>query len=155
MLPLESRGHDCLKHAGAIYRHQDEPASSDEPATKRRARHNAGLSRRRHLLDPRAVQLAHGSEELKDVWLPPLLSGDFTGTMCLTEPQCGSDLGQVSTRAAPRDDGSYSISGTKIFISCGEHDLTDNIVHCVLARLPDAPPGTSSATRIERAAWHQ
>ena len=76
-------------------------------------------------------------------WLPPLLSGEFTGTMCLTEPQCGSDLGQVSTKAVLRDDGSYSISGTKIFISCGEHDMTDNIVHCVLARLPDAPAGTA------------
>ncbi len=86
--------------------------------------------------------LAHGSEQLKQTWLPRLVSGEFTGTMCLTEPQCGSDLGQVSTRATPRPDGSYSISGTKIFISCGEHDLTDNIVHCVLARLPGAPEGT-------------
>ena len=86
--------------------------------------------------------LAHASEELKDTWLPPLLSGEFTGTMCLTEPQCGSDLGQVTTKAVPRPDGSYSVSGTKIFISCGDHDLAENIVHCVLARLPDAPAGT-------------
>ena len=86
--------------------------------------------------------LAHGSEELKDAWLPPLLSGEFTGTMCLTEPQCGSDLGQITTRAVPQPDGSYKLVGTKIFISCGEHDLVDNIVHCVLARLPDAPEGT-------------
>jgi len=86
--------------------------------------------------------MTHASTELKDKYLHPLISGEFTGTMCLTEPQCGSDLGQVTTRAEPRGDGSYSISGTKIFISCGEHDLTSNIIHCVLARLPDAPPGT-------------
>ena len=62
--------------------------------------------------------------------------------MCLTEPQCGSDLGQVITRAEDNGDGTYAISGTKIFISCGEHDLTENIIHCVLARLPGAPEGT-------------
>lgn len=69
----------------------------------------------------------------------------MTGTMCLTEPQCGSDLGQVSTKAVPvaGSPGEYRISGTKIFISCGEHDMTENIVHCVLARLPDAPAGTA------------
>ena len=86
--------------------------------------------------------LSHATDELKQTWLPPLIDGRFTGTMCLTEPQCGSDLGQCIVKAEPRDDGSYSITGTKIFISCGEHDLADNIVHCVLARLPDAPPGT-------------
>ena len=86
--------------------------------------------------------IAHANEELKEKWLPPLVSGEFTGTMCLTEPQCGSDLGQVTTNAKPNDDGSYRINGTKIFISCGEHDMTDNIVHCVLARLPNAPAGT-------------
>ena len=90
--------------------------------------------------------LAHGSDALKQRWLPPLLSGEFTGTMCLTEPQCGSDLGLVTTRAVPSSDpssaGSYAITGTKIFISCGDHDLTENVVHCVLARLPDAPAGT-------------
>jgi hypothetical protein len=90
--------------------------------------------------------LAHGSDDLKAKYLPPLVAGEFTGTMCLTEPQCGSDLGQLTTRAEPRDDGSYSISGTKIFISCGEHDFTSNIVHAVLARLPDAPAGTKGIT---------
>jgi len=86
--------------------------------------------------------LSHGSQELKDKYLPPLVGADFTGTMCLTEPQCGSDLGQITTKATPNDDGSYAISGTKIFISCGDHDLTPNIIHCVLARLPGAPEGT-------------
>jgi len=86
--------------------------------------------------------LSHGNDELKAKYLPPLISGEFTGTMCLTEPQCGSDLGQVTTKAVPKEDGSYAISGTKIFISCGEHDMTENIVHCVLARLPGAPAGT-------------
>ena len=86
--------------------------------------------------------IAHATDELKKKWLPPLVSGEFTGTMCLTEPQCGSDLGQVTTNAKPNGDGSYKINGTKIFISCGEHDMTENIVHCVLARLPGAPPGT-------------
>jgi alkylation response protein AidB-like acyl-CoA dehydrogenase len=75
--------------------------------------------------------LHHGSEELKDTYLPKLVTGEYTGTMCLTEPQCGSDLGQVATKATPNGDGSYSITGTKIFISCGEHDLTENIIHCV------------------------
>jgi alkylation response protein AidB-like acyl-CoA dehydrogenase len=86
--------------------------------------------------------VAHGSEELKDKYLEPLVTGQYTGTMCLTEPQCGSDLGQVSTKAVPCDDGTYKVSGTKIFISCGDHDLTENIIHCVLARLPGAPEGT-------------
>ncbi len=86
--------------------------------------------------------LAHASDELKQKYLPKLVSGEWTGTMCLTEPQCGSDLGQVSTKAVPMGDGKYKLTGTKIFISCGEHDMTDNIIHCVLARLPDAPAGT-------------
>jgi hypothetical protein len=86
--------------------------------------------------------IAHGSDEMKDKWLPPLVEGRYTGTMCLTEPQCGSDLGLVSTKAVPNGDGTYKITGTKIFISCGEHDMVDNIVHCVLARLPGAPEGT-------------
>lgn len=86
--------------------------------------------------------LSHGSDELKEKYVPNLVSGEWMGTMCLTEPQCGSDLAQVTTKAIPQEDGTYKISGTKIFISCGEHDMTDNIVHCVLARLPDAPPGT-------------
>jgi alkylation response protein AidB-like acyl-CoA dehydrogenase len=88
--------------------------------------------------------LSHGSPELKDKYLPKLISGEFTGTMCLTEPGCGSDLGQVITKAERLADGSYLISGTKIFISCGDHDLTSNIVHCVLARLKDAPPAAAS-----------
>jgi len=86
--------------------------------------------------------IAHATDELQKKYLPPLVSGEFTGTMCLTEPQCGSDLGQVTTKAEPNPDGSYRISGTKIFISCGDHDLTENVIHCVLARLPGAPAGT-------------
>jgi hypothetical protein len=86
--------------------------------------------------------LAHCTDELKEKYAEKMISGEFTGTMCLTEPQCGSDLGQVSTKAELRPDGSYSVTGTKIFISCGDHDFTDNIVHCVLARLPGAPAGT-------------
>ena len=85
---------------------------------------------------------AHGTETLKDKYLTKMISGEWTGTMCLTEPQCGSDLAQVSTKAVKNSDGTYNISGTKIFISCGEHDFTDNIIHCVLARLPGAPAGT-------------
>ena len=84
---------------------------------------------------------AHGSQELKDRYLGKLASGEWLPTMCLTEPHAGSDLGLVSTRAVAQADGSYQISGSKIFISSGEHDLTDNIVHLVLARLTDAPPG--------------
>jgi alkylation response protein AidB-like acyl-CoA dehydrogenase len=84
----------------------------------------------------------HGSEELKKAYLPKLADGTWSGTMCLTEPQCGTDLGLIRTRAEPQADGSYSITGTKIFISAGEHDLTENILHLVLARLPDAPGGT-------------
>ena len=86
--------------------------------------------------------LQYGSHELKLRYLPPLVAGRWTGTMCLTEPQCGSDLAQVKTQARPMPEGGYAITGTKIFISSGDHDLTDNIVHIVLARLPDAPPGT-------------
>jgi alkylation response protein AidB-like acyl-CoA dehydrogenase len=84
----------------------------------------------------------HGSEELKNLYLPKLTDGTWSGTMCLTEPHCGTDLGMLRTRAEPQADGSYSITGTKIFISAGEHDLTENILHLVLARLPDAPGGT-------------
>jgi len=83
----------------------------------------------------------HGSEELKQRYLPKLVEGVWSGTMCLTEPHCGTDLGLSRTKAEPQPDGSYRISGTKIFISAGEHDLTDNIIHLVLARLPDAPKG--------------
>ncbi|GHG02120.1 acyl-CoA dehydrogenase C-terminal domain-containing protein [Thalassotalea marina] len=84
----------------------------------------------------------HGSTKQKEKYLTKLTEGTWTGTMCLTEPQCGTDLGQVKTKAIPNGDGTYSITGTKIFISAGEHDLTDNIIHIVLARLPDAPEGT-------------
>jgi alkylation response protein AidB-like acyl-CoA dehydrogenase len=85
---------------------------------------------------------AHGSEELKQRYLPKMVSGEWAGTMCLTEAHSGSDLGILRTKAEPLADGSYAVTGTKIFISAGDHDLTENIVHLVLARLPDAPPGT-------------
>jgi acyl-CoA dehydrogenase len=85
---------------------------------------------------------AHGSAELKKIYLEKLVSGAWTGTMHLTEPQAGSDVGALRTRAERADDGSYRLSGTKIFITYGDHDMTDNIVHFVLARLPDAPAGT-------------
>ena len=85
---------------------------------------------------------AHGTTEQKQTYLTKLVSGEWTGTMCLTEAHCGTDLGMLRTKAEPREDGSYSITGTKIFISAGEHDLADNIVHIVLARLPGAPEGT-------------
>src|SRR5882757_1507462 len=85
---------------------------------------------------------AHGSESLKKIYLEKLVSGEWTGTMQLTEPQAGSDVGALRTRAERAADGSYRISGTKIFITYGDHDMTDNIVHFVLARLPDAPAGT-------------
>ncbi|TRW47939.1 acyl-CoA dehydrogenase [Aliidiomarina halalkaliphila] len=85
---------------------------------------------------------SHGSDALKDMYLPRLAAGEWTGTMCLTEPHCGTDLGIIRSKAIPAADGSFAISGTKIFITSGEHDLADNIVHLVLAKLPDAPPGT-------------
>ena len=84
----------------------------------------------------------HGTEDQKKDYLTKLISGVWSGTMCLTEPHCGTDLGQMKTKAVPNADGSYSVDGTKIFISAGEHDLTENIVHIVLAKLPDAPKGT-------------
>lgn len=84
---------------------------------------------------------SHASEDLKARWLPRMISGEWTGSMCLTEPHCGTDLGLLRCRAEPLGDGRYAVSGTKIFISAGEHDLTQNIVHLVLARLPDAAPG--------------
>ena len=84
---------------------------------------------------------AHGTEEQKQTYLPKMVSGEWGGTMNLTEPHCGTDLGLLRTKAAPQDDGSYKISGTKIFISAGEHDLTDNIIHLVLARIEGAPEG--------------
>jgi acyl-CoA dehydrogenase len=85
---------------------------------------------------------AHGSDALKRAYLPKLVSGEWMGTMQLTEPQAGSDVGALRTRAERASDGSYRLTGQKIFITYGEHDLTDNIIHLVLARLPDAPPGT-------------
>ena len=85
---------------------------------------------------------AHGTPEQKSVYLPKLVTGEWTGTMCLTEPHCGTDLGMLRSKAEPQADGSYKISGGKIFISAGEHDMAENILHLVLARLPDAPVGT-------------
>ena len=84
---------------------------------------------------------AYASDDLKQRYLPKMVSGEWSGTMCLTEAHCGTDLGMLRTRAVPQDDGSYKLTGGKIFISAGEHDLTENIVHLVLARLPDAPAG--------------
>jgi len=85
---------------------------------------------------------AHGTDEQKALYLPKLTSGQWTGTMCLTESHCGTDLGLLRTKAEPQPDGSHKLSGQKIFISAGEHDLAENIVHLVLARLPDAPQGS-------------
>ncbi|MCG2585002.1 acyl-CoA dehydrogenase C-terminal domain-containing protein [Massilia sp. TS11] len=84
----------------------------------------------------------HGTDEQKKFYLPKLVSGEWTGTMCLTEPHCGTDLGMLRSKAIPNADGSWSITGNKIFISAGEHDMSENIVHLVLARVPDAPEGT-------------
>lgn len=85
---------------------------------------------------------AHGSDELKDRYLPKMTSGEWSGTMNLTEPHCGTDLGMLRTKAEPQADGSFRVTGTKIFISAGEHDLTDNIIHLVLAKIPGGPEGT-------------
>src|SRR5438034_3024327 len=85
---------------------------------------------------------ARGTPEQPQTYLPKLTSGEWTGTMCLTEPHCGTDLGMLRTKAEPQADGTYKITGNKIFISAGEHDLVSNIVHLVLARLPDAPQGS-------------
>ena len=85
---------------------------------------------------------AHASAGLKSAYLPKMATGEWSGTMCLTEAHCGTDLGLIKTRAVPQDDGSYKITGTKIFISAGDHDLTKNIIHLVLAKLPGAPEGT-------------
>ncbi|MEM7302536.1 MAG: acyl-CoA dehydrogenase C-terminal domain-containing protein [Pseudomonadota bacterium] len=89
-----------------------------------------------------AALYTHGSDELKQKYLPNMISGKWTGTMNLTEPHCGTDLGLLRTKAVPQDDGTYRISGQKIFISAGEHDLTENIIHLVLARIEGAPEGT-------------
>ena len=88
-----------------------------------------------------AAILAHGTDEQKATWLPKMVEGAWTGTMNLTEPHCGTDLGLLRTKAVPQGDGTYKISGQKIFISAGEHDLADNIVHLVLARIEGAPEG--------------
>ena len=85
---------------------------------------------------------AHASDDLKTTYMPKMISGEWTGTMCLTEPDAGSDLGVIRTKAEPQTDGTYRITGTKIFITFGEHDLAEQIVHLVLARTPDAPAGT-------------
>ena len=85
--------------------------------------------------------LTHGSDALKQTYLPPMYEGRWAGSMCLTEPHCGTDLGIMRTKAVPTSDGSYEITGTKIFITGGEHDLTENIIHLVLAKLPGAPAG--------------
>ncbi|WLA06232.1 acyl-CoA dehydrogenase C-terminal domain-containing protein [Xanthomonas translucens pv. undulosa] len=90
----------------------------------------------------------HGEAWQQEVFLKPLVDGRWTGTMCLTEPHCGSDLGLLKTRAEPNADGSWSVSGTKILITAGEHDFTDNIVHLVLARLPDAPAGAKGISLL-------
>ena len=82
---------------------------------------------------------AAGSQEQKEMYLPKMISGEWSGTMNLTEPHCGTDLGMIRTKAEPQADGSYAITGTKIFISAGEHDLTSNIIHLVLAKTPGAP----------------
>src|SRR5256885_1051812 len=95
----------------------------------------------------------HGTEEQKKLYLPKLTSGEWTGTMCLTEPHCGTDLGLLRTKAEPvagAPEGTYKITGNKIFISAGEHDFTDNIVHLVLARLPDAPVGSKGISLFVR-----
>jgi alkylation response protein AidB-like acyl-CoA dehydrogenase len=89
---------------------------------------------------------SHGSEALKDLYLPKLVDGSWAGTMCLTEAHCGTDLGLLRTRAVPQADGSFELSGSKIFISAGDHDLTENIIHLVLARLPDAPAGIAGVS---------
>jgi alkylation response protein AidB-like acyl-CoA dehydrogenase len=86
--------------------------------------------------------LEHGSDELQQTYLPKLITGEWAGTMNLSEPQAGSDVGALTTRAVPQDDGTYRIKGTKIWITYGEQDMSENIIHLVLARLPDAPPGT-------------
>ena len=103
---------------------------------------NWPFSMYRPVLGAMNTLMQHGTEEQKRTYLTPLTEGRWAGTMCLTEPQCGTDLGQVKTRAEANADGSYALTGTKIFISSGDHDLTENIIHIVLARLPDAPKGT-------------
>ena len=90
----------------------------------------------------------HASDELKHAYLPKMVSGEWSGTMCLTESHCGTDLGLLRTKAEPQADGSYKVTGSKIFISAGDHDLTENVIHLVLARLPDAPAGVKGISLI-------
>jgi len=97
---------------------------------------------------------AFGTEAQKQSYLAKLTSGQWTGTMCLTEPQCGTDLGLLRTKAEPQSDGSYRLTGNKIFISAGEHDMTENIVHLVLARLPDAPAGSKGISLFVVPKWN-
>ena len=94
---------------------------------------------------------AHGSEEQKATWLPKMVTCEWTGTMNLTEPHAGTDLGLLRTRAEPQDDGSYRITGQKIFISAGDHDMAENIVHLVLARIAGAPGGREGHLALHRA----
>ncbi|RZL41589.1 MAG: acyl-CoA dehydrogenase, partial [Variovorax sp.] len=101
-----------------------------------------------------AALIAHGTEAQKKTYLPKLVSGEWTGTMCLTEPQCGTDLGLLRTRAEPQPDGTYRLTGNKIFISAGEHDMAENIVHLVLARLPDAPRGSKGISLFAVPKFH-
>lgn len=97
--------------------------------------------------------LQYGTDSIKSRYLPHLVSGEWSGTMCLTEPQCGTDLGQIKTRAEPQPNGSYVLTGTKIFISSGDHDLAENIIHIVLARLPGAPAGTRGISLFVVPKW--
>jgi alkylation response protein AidB-like acyl-CoA dehydrogenase len=96
----------------------------------------------------------HGTEAQKALYLPKLTSGEWTGTMCLTEPHCGTDLGLLRTKAEPQADGTFRITGSKIFISAGEHDMVSNIVHLVLARLPDAPAGSKGISLFVVSKFH-
>ena len=96
----------------------------------------------------------HGTDEQKRLYLAKLTSGHWTGTMCLTEPQCGTDLGLLRTKAEPQADGTYRLTGNKIFISAGEHDMAENIVHLVLARLPDAPSGSKGISLFAVPKWN-
>jgi alkylation response protein AidB-like acyl-CoA dehydrogenase len=98
--------------------------------------------------------ITYGSDEIKQRYLPKMVSGHWSGVMCLTEPQAGTDLGLIRTKAEPNADGSYSITGGKIFISSGEHELTENIVHLILARLPDAPPGIKGISLFVSSKFH-
>ncbi len=98
--------------------------------------------------------MSYASDELKQRYLPKMVSGHWSGVMCLTEPQAGTDLGLIRTKAEPNPDGSYAITGGKIFISSGEHELTENIVHLILARLPDAPPGIKGISLFVSSKYH-